>query len=666
MRKSQMLDLGCCLSWRARARALALTFVSSCTSWLILTAAVRAQAEQPAKLEHTAELGNCGDPATPISTIQGTEKASKFSEKAKMVVEAVVIADLQQSSFNGFYLQEEDDQHDSNPNTSEGLFIYQADNTVDVAVGDVVRVLGFVYEFENLTEITGPIQVKICSHGAKVTPTVLETPIRDRNQLEALENMLVTIDKPLTVTGTDYLTRFGMLDLAIGGRLFVPTQTIPKGKAAVEQQWSNDSRRIVLDDADGRQFSKPIPFKSAENTRRVGDTLNGLTGILDEHFESYRIQPIGKLDFVAANPRPAPPAKSGKLRVVSANLNNYFKSLDDGKQHCGPTGEWLCRGANTPDELNRQRAKIVTALMELDADVIGISELENGQSEPMDHLLEGLNDAAGKGTYAAIPTGTLGKDAIKVGLIYKPAKVEPHGKFAVLDASADKRFDDARNRPALAQTFEEKATRGRFTVAVNHWKIRTLNCNEVNDRDLEDGQAHCNKTRTSAANVLVDWLKTDPTGSGDPDFLVIGDLNAYAKEDPILALERGGYTSLMERLGPEAYTFVYEAQSGYVDHALATASLAPQVTSIAVWHINADEPSSVDFNTEHKTDDLFKADQPYRMSNHDPIVLELDLTPSAPESGRSAMWWGIPGVVLAIVALRLLQLRRAREAAKKR
>jgi predicted extracellular nuclease len=188
----------------------------------------------------------------------------------------------------------------------------------------------------------------------------------------------------------------------------------------------------------------------------------------------------------------------------------------------------------------------------------------------------------------------------------------------------------------------------------------------VNDRDLEDGQAHCNKTRTSAANVLVDWLKTDPTGSGDPDFLVIGDLNAYAKEDPILALERGGYTSLMERLGPEAYTFVYEAQSGYVDHALATASLAPQVTSIAVWHINADEPSSVDFNTEHKTDDLFKADQPYRMSNHDPIVLELDLTPSAPESGRSAMWWGIPGVVLAIVALRLLQLRRAREAAKKR
>jgi uncharacterized protein len=659
MRKSQMLDLGR-RTWRS---AGVLALVTSCTSWLIFTAAAGAQDEQ---LTQVAQLGECGDPATPISTIQGTEMASKLSEKAKLAVEAVVIADLQRTSLNGFYLEEEDAQQDADPHTSEGLFVYQADSTVDVAVGDVVRVLGFVYEFENLTELTGPIQVKICSHGATVTPKLLETPIRDRKQLEALENMLIVIDKPLTVTGTDYLTRFGMLDLAIDGRLFAPTQTIPKGRAAIEQKWRNDSRRIVLDDADGRQFPKPIPFKSKDNTRRVGDTLSGMTGILDEHFETYRIQPIGKLDFVAANPRPAPAAKSGKLRLVSANLHNYFTSLDDGKQHCGPTGEWLCRGANTADELNRQRSKIVTALLALDADVIGISEIENAESAPMDHLLEGLNAAAGQGTYAAVSTGTLGKDPIKVGLIYKPAKLEPRGKFAVLDSNADKRFDDTRNRPALAQTFEEKGTRGRFTVVVNHWKSRALNCNEIDDRDLDDGQAHCNKTRTNAANVLVDWLKTDPTDSEDPDFLLIGTLNAYAKEDPVLALEHGGYTSLMERLGPEAYTFNDGAQSGYLDHALATGTLVPQVAGIDVWHINADEPAAADFNTEHKTDDLFEADQPYRMSDHDPIVIELNLTPSAPETGRSALLWGIPGVVLAILVLRLLQLRRARAAAEKR
>jgi predicted extracellular nuclease len=164
----------------------------------------------------------------------------------------------------------------------------------------------------------------------------------------------------------------------------------------------------------------------------------------------------------------------------------------------------------------------------------------------------------------------------------------------------------------------------------------------------------------------VDWLKTDPTGSGDPDFLIIGTLNAYAKEDPILALEHGGYTSLMERLGPEAYTFVHEAQSGYLDHALATGTLAPQVVGVDVWHINADEPAAADFNTEYKTDDLFKADQPFRMSEHDPIVLELDLTPSPPAAGRTALLWGIPGVVLAILALKILQLRRARAGAAKR
>lgn len=638
------------------ARTLAL--VTLYPVWLIATATARAEAPP---------LGECGDPATPISTIQGTEMASKFSEKERMVVEAVVIADFQDSSFNGFYVQEEDDQHDADPNTSEALFIYQADSKVDVAVGDVVRVRGTVLEFENLTEMTGPpIDVKVCSHGVTVKPTTLDVPIKDRNELERLENMLVKIEKPLTVTGTDYLPRYGMLDLSIEGRLFAPTQTLPKGQEAVAQQWRNDARRIVLDDGDGRHFQKPTPFKSAQNTRRVGDTLpQGMTGILDEHFESYRIQPIGKLDFVASNPRPNPPPKSDKLRVVSAGLQNYFVSLDDRKQHCGPTGEWLCRGANNADELKRQRAKIVTALVKLDADVIGLSEIENAATSPTDDLVAALNEVLGKDTYAAINSGTLAKDVVKVGILYKPAKVQPRGQFAVLDSGTDKRFDDTKNRPVLAQTFEETATRGRVTVVVNHWKSKTSDCNDVDDPDLNDGQGRCNKTRTNAALALIDWLKTDPTKSQDPDFLVIGDLNAYAKEDPVLALEAGGYASLLAKLGPEAYSFNVDAQSGYLDHALASTSLAPQVVATHIWHVNADELSTVDYNTEYKTDDLFKADEPYRFSDHDPVVVELDLAPSGPDAKSFAMLWGAAGVVLAILVLRILQLRRARTAADK-
>ena len=97
------------------------------------------------------------------------------------------------------------------------------------------------------------------------------------------------------------------------------------------------------------------------------------------------------------------------------------------------------------------------------------------------------------------------------------------------------------------------------------------------DPDTGDGQGNCNLTRTDAALALANWLANDPTGSGDPDYLIIGDLNAYAMEDPIAALKDAGYTDLIQTfLGADAYSYVYYGQAGYLDHALANASLTPK------------------------------------------------------------------------------------------
>src|SRR5690606_10687993 len=123
-----------------------------------------------------------------------------------------------------------------------------------------------------------------------------------------------------------------------------------------------------------------------------------------------------------------------------------------------------------------------------------------------------------------------GTDAIRQALIYKPATVTPLGDFALLDSDVDDRFDDTSNRPVLAQTFRDNQTGGVFTVAVNHLKSKGSACG-AGDDDPEQG--NCNLTRTLAAEAMVDWLAGDPTGSGDEDFLIIGDLNAYDKEDPI-------------------------------------------------------------------------------------------------------------------------------------
>ena len=119
--------------------------------------------------------------------------------------------------------------------------------------------------------------------------------------------------------------------------------------------------------------------------------------------------------------------------------------------------------------------------------------------------------------------------------------------------------------------------------------------------------------------------------------LILGDMNSYAKEDPITTLEKAGFTNLIEqRNGREAYSYAFDGQWGYLDHALGSASINSQVTGVGDWHVNADEPSILDYNTEFKTpaqvSSLYAPDQ-FRISDHDPVVVGLDLTNAAPVVG---------------------------------
>ena len=69
------------------------------------------------------------------------------------------------------------------------------------------------------------------------------------------------------------------------------------------------------------------------------------------------------------------------------------------------------------------------------------------------------------GRDAPIDTGVIGTDAIKVGLIYKPAAVTAVGAFQTLTSADDPRFIDTRSRPTLAQTFAQNSTGERITVS---------------------------------------------------------------------------------------------------------------------------------------------------------------------------------------------------------
>ena len=582
----------------------------------------------------TDPFGGCGDGfETAIHTIQGKGLVSPDVGSIR-TIEGVVVGDFEDTSteLSGFFLQEEDGDVDSDPATSEGIFVFNNGFGPGVDVSEVIRVRGTVTEFFGLTEINNVTDLEACEFTGTATEAAVTLPVASVDDWEFTEGMLVNLSQTLYASGNFTQGRFGEVDLSINNPLDNPTNVVAPGAPANALQDLNDRSRIQMDDGSTLQNPLPLPpYLGVDGTLRTGDTLQGLIGVVNFSFGNYQIEPTQQVDFTRVNNRPTVPDVGGSIVVGAFNVLNYFTTIDDSGSICGPDQDQGCRGADTADEFTRQRDKIISAITTMNADVLGLMELENAFDDtPIANLVDGLNAAVGAGTYAYIPTGAIGSDAIRDGFIYQPASVTPVGDFAILDSFVDSRFNDDKNRPVLAQTFDENATGARLTVAVNHLKSKGSDCDAEGDPDTGDGQGNCNLTRTAAAEALADWLQTDPTGSADHDFLITGDLTSYAMEDPIVALETSGYTDLMESFlgtgfNAGAYSFNFFSQSGYLDHALANATLATQVTGAAFWHINADEPSALDYNNFNQPG-LFNPD-PFRSSDHDPVLVGLSLAP---------------------------------------
>jgi len=574
-----------------------------------------------------------------IHDVQGNGSASPLVGTA-VLIEGIVVGDFQDVSgsngdLNGFFVQEEDADADGDPMTSEGIFVYDGNSpAIDVANGDLVSVTGQVSEFNDLTEITSTSGVTVLSSGnALPTAATLSLPVTSVDDFEAYEGMLVTFPQALVISEYFNFDRFGEIVLT-SQRHLTPTAEFEPGPDSIAAASAFLLDKITLDD--GLSIQNPDPAIHPDgrvfdltNLLRGGDRVANVTGVMDYAFGLYRIQPTQGADYTSANPRTAAPDPvGGNLKVASFNVLNYFTTLDDGVNFiCGPAGDQNCRGADDATEFTRQRDKIIGALTAIDADMVGLIEIENHvNDEALQDLVNGLNAVPNAGPYNFVSTGTIGTDAIKVAMIYKPASVSLVGGHAILDSSVDAGFIDTKNRPTLAQTFMDNSTGSVFTVAVNHLKSKGSPCDDVSDPDTGNGSGNCNLTRKAAAEALVAWLATDPTGSGDEDFLIIGDLNAYDKEDPIDAVVAGGYTDLIHHfLGEGAYSFVFDGQLGYLDHALANAGLMDEITGVTIWHINADEPDLIDYDTSFKQDaqDAIYAPDAFRSSDHDPVIIGL-------------------------------------------
>ncbi|WP_373514867.1 ExeM/NucH family extracellular endonuclease [Persicitalea sp.] len=597
----------------------------------------------------SGKVVNSPNTITFIHDIQGSGATSPVTATTATIEGIVTRTFPGGTGLNGFYVQEEDADADADPATSEGIFVYDPAGTFTGSEGAKVKVTGTVAEFtttsggvsSSLTQLTDLNNVTQISSGNPLPAIVtVKLPVANVSDLERYEGMLVEVSATegnLAVTDNFQLGRFGQVVLSATGasnaagtdaRLDQYTQfNTPSVSGYAAYLAEVAKRKIILDDGSSTGNPDPIIFGrggqplSATNPLRGGDEVASVTAVLDERFEGYRLQTNAGVNFIAANERPAtPPTVGGTLKVGSFNLLNYFNGNGQGGGF--PTD----RGANTQIEYTRQRDKTIKAITESGVDIFAFNELENDgydSNSAIQDLVSGANAVLGAGTFAFINPGvSISSDAITVGMIYKPAKVTPVGSAATLTTSAA--FNSTGRQP-LAQTFKENATNAEFTVVANHWKSKGSGTGAGNT-DANDGQGRSNGTRTQQAQDLAAWLATMPTGTIDPDYLILGDLNAYAKEDPLVALENAGYTNLVPNT---TYSYAFNGFFGALDHALGSASLVSQVTSATKWHINADEPIVLDYNTENKTpgqiSSLYSADQ-YRTSDHDPVIVGLALT----------------------------------------
>ncbi len=616
---------------------------------------------------------SCSTTDTPIADLQSAMQNQQY------VIRGVITADYRyDNGFSGFYVQTPDTK--AKENLSNAIFVYlpPSSQITGGKVGEEVILKGRLTSYLNQLQMDQLDQnIQTCNQQASnaVTAQSVSLPFASLtdttgNVPKRFQGMLVKIPQALTVSENYNYGRYGELYLSLG-RLYLPTNLYPaKSAEAITLAKQNILSKIILDDGYNNQNRTPwLPQNfSALNTLRSGYQLKNVEGILEYRFGAWRIQPIqGKAQpeiVKDTNPRSTVLAKDSKqIRVSSFNVLNY----DNGTEKGFPTE----RGASTEAEFKKQHQKIVSALKAIDADVYGLMEIANNGYDDKSAIAY-LTKALGANWKYVIPPKTtkLGTDAIAVAIIYNSKRVKTVNDAVVYDDFSQK------NRVTMAQSFQPINGGKVFTVVPNHLKSKG-SCPEdkkLADADQGDGQGCWNSTRLTAVQKLMQWIATNPTKTQKSNYLLVGDMNSYAKEDPILAFEKANYKVLLndEKIGQgkTAYSYVFGVASdatgnggaGNLDHAIADADLYPMVKRTFAWHINADEPTALDYNDDYKTDEqktLFYSDDAFRSSDHDPVIVDLDLNESVSNNtdgksgGGSVGLWSILSLIGLVIGTTL-------------
>ena len=463
-----------------------------------------------------------------------------------------------------------------------------------------------------------PSAAEACGPHAPADATPVSLPVDSTATWHALRGVLVCFTHDLTITETFDLGRHGELLLA-DRRLYGDNTGLEVDEPALHVI------RLGARQRSPEGAPRTLPWGLEVGGVRVGDAVLGLVGrVWTSPAGGYLIEPQGTPRFEVRNPRPeAPPALPGDLRIAAFNTQNYFMTLGS-------------RGADHPAALERQTATLVAALARLDADVIALMEIErDDDGAALQALAAALNAAleadarrapdptrSPQRVYLALPEPSVSAsrsgDAIRQGFLIDTATVE------LVALGAD--VAGVHERPPQVATLRHMASGEAVSVIAVHLRSKA-GCPASGDVDAGFGCWNLRRTRQARALLaFAARLERDLEHAGA---LVIGDFNTHRYEPPLGVFEDAGWEVLTDRVPPEAaVSYVFFGRSAALDHALASARLAPRVADLAYWAINADEPPIAGPGRGAAAPAGFAPD-PFRSSDHDPLLVTLQLAGDA-------------------------------------
>ncbi len=609
--------------------------------------------------------GTAAGTVTTISTIQGSGVASSANGQVR-TVEGIVtgLDDEVGSSFGsgntidtfpndrGFFVQEEDTDADTDPATSEGIFIglTSASTTLPV-VGAKVQVTGTVRDSQSspsfgLTKIvasscttllTGqplPTVVTIDESAAN-SQSIGSESNPSRSYYETLENMRVRLVSGVARSGGT--NKFGELYVVPGtGPASVLLRTSPAEPGLLG----------TMEDAGSGNPANPYRPAAPSSTYVAADqfdTVSELVGPLGYSYGNYKIVPqVGALPTVTDTGVAYPnselaPAEADERRIVSFNLENYF-----------PTGGALDGGIVSAAEFAEKRDRAADAIGRLlqAPDVVAVQEIGDNQhlgatgtttsQGTLDALAVRLGEL-GYGTYTAYVIEGNDTRGIDVGFLVKSTVTvvsgpsQRGGDTAAGSCSdvAGRLFD----RPPLFLEVDLGAGLGTTWLVSNHWSSKSA--------------------PDSCRDAQADWVRSQAEalqGAGD-EVIVLGDLNAFEDETPIAHLQQGGtLDNLTEDVtAGVAYSFQFDGLLQTLDHVAVTGQIAALTADLRYVHLD---------NDYH---DRRVATDGHKVSDHDPLVLTLSIDGAGVPSGTAGGALALVGVSalggLAVLATARLRRR---------